>query len=82
MVGFCFAFVFVFSVLSMVDAWESGEELRLKADIPSLRHLPCVPVTEHIYILVLPENIPSEASSRLAKSHLFGNKLSSLCGES
>lgn len=82
MVGFCFAFIFLISLLSMVDAWESDEELGLKADVPSLRHLPCVPDTEHAYILVLPENMPSEVSSQLlAKSQLFGNKPSSLCGE-
>lgn len=83
MVRFCFAFIFVVSFLSVVNAWELGEELGLKVDVPSLRYLPCVPVTEHIYILVLPENIPSEASSQhLGKGHLFGNKLSGICGES
>lgn len=83
MVGFCFAFIFVVSLPSVVAAWESGEELGLKVDVPSLRHLPCVPVTEHMYVLVLHENIQSERSSQcLAKSHLFGNKPSSLCSKS
>jgi len=82
MVGFCFAFVFVVPLLSAVGAWESGGELGLKVDVPSLRHLPCVPVTEQTYVLVLPESIPSEVSSQcLAKSHLSGNKQSSLCVE-
>lgn len=81
--GFCFAFIFVVSLLSMVDTWESGEELGLKVDVPSLRRLPCLPVTAHTYDLIPPENTPSEASSqRLTKSHLLGNRLSSLCDES
>lgn len=66
----------------MVDAWESGRDLGLEVDAPSLRHLPCVPVTEHTYILVVPENILNEVPSQLLwKSDLFGIKLSSLCGK-
>lgn len=62
----------------MVDAWKSAEELGLKANILFLRHLP-----EHTYVLVLPENMPNEATSQgLAKSRLSENKLSSLCGKS
>lgn len=81
-VRFCFAFIVNVSFLFMVDTWESGQELGLKADVPSLRHLPCVRVTEHTYISVLPENVPSEVSSQhLWKSDFFGIKLSSLCGK-
>lgn len=61
----------------MIDAWESDEELGLSVDVPSLRRLPCIPVAQHASISVLPENIPN-VFTRLAESHLFGDKLSSL----
>lgn len=80
--GFYFAFFVVVSLLPVADAWDSAEELGLKVDVPSLRHLPYAPLRAYIYF-GSPKKIPSEASLQgLPKSHLFGNKLRSLCGES
>lgn len=55
MVKFCFAFIFV----PLHGRYLGIRCLGLKVDVPSFRHLPCVPAPEHTYILALTENVPS-----------------------